>query len=289
MSDSKLRDVISQNVDDEKNINNETATEAKEPETPPVKETKEVEQEELLKVPVETKKLTPEQLEEIRSEWNRKYTQTRQKEKEELRNYEARVKEYEEKLQKLESRSDRIQNPDLQEQRQEVQEQFDLGNLTIEQYTAQLRALNAEDARRIAREVVSESEDQSNQQNMLVEFNRLDERFDAKYTDQNSPEYNATNAWLYRQVAGQMAAALDEHIARTGSSKGFDTKGKALEFIEQFDRYADEVVKSRVSQSTNKAQIRAQEVSRNKPRGTTGQSVTTQKRDLRSLIEANME
>ena len=105
-----------------------------------------------------------------------------------------------------------------------------------------MRQASQQDARQIAEEVWTQREDKSNQEQMLQRFNSLDERFDKKFTDAESPEYNATNAWLYQNVAMELASALDAHIQANGTSIGFDSDTIAKEAIKRFDELIDSIV-----------------------------------------------
>ncbi len=289
MSDSKdLRSTISEQVDSEQVTNpiEETkpeVVEAQKVETP--SEQPEATTQESFSQKMDTKWLTPEKLEEIYSNYQKAYTQKRQKEKEELRRYQEELKAYKEKAQVT------PQAPATQEQK-EVQRQFDLGNLSFEEYTNTMRQLMSEDARRIAREefeqLSTQREDHSNQEQMLQRFNALDERFDQRFTNPESPEYNKLNHWLYQSVATDLAQALQAHIDQTGSSKGFDSDSIAKEAIKRFDGQIDSVVASKVKESTQNAQIRATTVARSTPKGGNAQSTTTGTRNLRDLIGTKM-
>lgn len=289
MSDSKdLRSTISEQVDGEHVTNQEAEAKPEVVETPKVEtpqEQPDTTAQESFSQKMDTKGLTPEKLEEIYSNYQKAYTQKRQKEKEELRRYQEELKAYKEKTQVT------PQAPATQEQK-EVQRQFDLGNLSFEEYTNTMRQLMSEDARRIAREefeqLTTQREDTSNQEQMLQRFNSLDERFERKFTDPESPEYNKLNHWLYQSVAGELAHALQAHLDETGSSKGFDSDSIAKEAIKRFDSQIDSVVASKVKESTQNAHNKAQTISRSTPRGGNAQSSTVGTRNLRDLIGNKM-
>lgn len=289
MSDSKdLRSTISEQVDSEHVTNQTDETKSEVVETPKVEtptEQPEATTQESFSQKMDTKGLTPEKLEEIYSNYQKAYTQKRQKEKEELRKYQEELKAYKEKAQAT------PQAPVTQEQK-EVQRQFDLGNLSFEEYTNTMRQLMSEDARRIAREefenLSTQREDTSNQEQMLQRYNSLDERFDRKFTDPESPEYNKLNHWLYQSVAGELAHALQAHIDETGSSIGFDSDTIAKEAIKRFDSQIDSVVASKVKESTQNAQNKATVIARSTPKGGNAQSTTVGARNLRDLIGTKM-
>lgn len=290
MSDSPdLRSVITENMNDDEHVTNqETETpkaQVETPETPqeqPVQETKEE-----FSQRIESKGRTPEELDEIYSKYQKAYTQKRQKEKEEIKKYQDQIKAYEDRL----KTPPQAPSPVPQEQK-EVQRQFDLGNLSFEQYTQAMQRFAIDNARRIAQEEFEklsvQREDGSNQQQMLQRFNSLDERFDQKFTNPESPEYNHLNSWLYRSVAMELGNALQAHIDANGSSVGFDSDTIAKEAIKHFDEQIDAVVTSRVKESTQNAQSKATVVARSNPKGGTTPSKTTGTRDLRELISSKM-
>ncbi len=288
MSDSTdLRSVISEKMEDDTHVTNQsaepsaTASETPKVETPDVQPQEQPPaQEEGFAKKIDVKGLSPEQLESVYSNYQKAYTQKRQKEKEEIRRYQEQIREYEEKL----KNPSPIQN---QAQRQ-VQEQFNLGNLTFEQYTHAMRQASQQDARQIAEEIWTQREDKSNQEQMLQRFNSLDERFDKRFTDVESPEYNATNAWLYQNVASELASALDAHIQANGTSIGFDSDTIAKEAIKRFDGLIDAIVASKVKESTQQAQNKAVEISRTTPKGKVAQSNTIGSKNLRDLISSNL-
>lgn len=289
MSDSKdLRSTISEQVDSEHVTNQETEAKPEVVETPKVEtptEQSDTTAQESFSQKMDTKGLTPEKLDEIYSNYQKAYTQKRQKEKEEIRRYQDELRAYKEKTQVT------PQAPATQEQK-EVQRQFDLGNLSFEEYTNTMRQLMSEDARRIAREefenLSTQREDFSNQEQMLQRYNSLDERFDRKFTDPESPEYNKLNHWLYQSVASELAHALQAHIDETGSSKGFDSDSIAKEAIKRFDSQIDSVVASKVKESTQNAQNKATVIARSTPKGGNAQSTTVGTRNLRDLIGNKM-
>ena len=287
MSDSQdLRSVITESMADDTHVTN-PETEAPKPteETPQIVEQPETKEDLSFSQKVDTSGMTPEQIDAVYSQYQKAYTQKRQREKEEIRQYQEKIKAYEEKLQT----SVAPQAPSRQNTEQkEVQKQFDLGNLSFEQYTQAMRQASQEDARKIAEEVWNQREDESNQNQMLQRFNSLDSRFDSKFMDSESPEYNPTNAWLYQTVAMELANGLESHIRENGTSKGFDSDSIAKEAIKRFDGLIDSVVASKVKESTNQAQGRASEIARNTPKGMTAKSNVVGSRNLRELINSNM-
>lgn len=295
MSDStnKLSDAIAESFDkieDSTNINNsseESEQPVKKTETPEVNNDQS-ESEESFAEKAELKGRTPEELEEIYQNWNRSYTQKRQKEREELKALQAKVAEYEKmsanRTPSQAMQQSDIESPDLKTQQAIAKKQYSLGNMSIDDYTAYVAQLAAEEARRATVETLQAREDEQYQQSALREFNNLDQRFDDRFINPDSPEFNETNAWMYSQVATQMAEALDDYIKENGTSVGFNTKEMAKEFISRFDTYVDSLVKNRVVESNRVAQEKQKHFSRVTPKGTGASSVSGGKRDLRSLL-----
>lgn len=296
MSDSKttLSDAIAESFDkvedSEKDVNNsEQVSETVETKTEPEVGADQSENVESFAEKSELKGRTPEELEEIYQNWNRSYTQKRQKEREELRALQSKLEEYE-KMNKqtipsqLQNASADIESPDLKTQQALAKKEYNLGNMSIDEYTQYVAQLAAEEARRATVETLQAREDEQYQQSALREFNNLDERFDDKFINEDSPEFNETNAWMYTQVAGQMADALDIYIKKNGTSVGFDTKGTAKDFIKRFDTYVDSLVKNRVTQSNKVAQEKQKHYAKFTPKGTGTPSISSGKSDLRSLI-----
>lgn len=298
MSDSKsIRDVIADHVNDEVTNVSETPQAApvqdSTPESKPaVEQSPTQETQETFAEKIEAKGLDPEKLDEIYSNYQKAYTKKRQKEKEELRKLQEEVKRYKEAASQGQVAPQAASTQTTQEQR-EAKRQFDLGNLSFEQYTETMRALMSEDARAIAQEEVktyiARQQDESNQEQMLQRFNTLDERFDKKFIDPESPEYNQMNHWLYQNVAMELANSLQAHIDEHGSSLGFDSDPIAKEALQRFDKQIDSMVAGRIKQSTQTAVAKAQDVQKSNPNGASIKTVPTGAKNLRDLISSAMD
>lgn len=293
MLDSKnLRDTLTENLSDEgEHVTNQEVQKTEE-KPPEVQATNPEDEVKPFADKVDSKGKTPEELDEIYNNWNKSYTQKRQKEMAELKSYKEKLQEMETKLSTIEKKGNAIQDPNLHQEQKEVQKQFDMGNLSVEEYTKQMRELVKEDARAIAKEVFSEEfkqQDENTTQNaMLEKFNTVDGRFDNKFINPDSPEFNKTNAWLYQQVAAKMGEELQEHIDRTGTSKGFDVEKTATKHIKEIDGMIDAVLKSRVQASSQNVRARASEAQKSNPRGVASNSQTTEKKGIRELLEENV-
>lgn len=243
---------------------------------------------------VDTKGLTPEQLEEIYEGYNKKYTQRRQKEREEIREYQRKLAEYEAKVKEQPVvRQTQMEDPDLQQAGEEAKKQVQLGNLSLEDYTNYMRELFREDAKRIAEETygnISKTEKHESYSNQMIEgFNSLDDRFNDKYVNPESPEYSEVNKNLYEYVAGRMATLLDEYISENGSAVGFDWKTPAEATIKQFDSLVDAQIRARAKTQTISAQSKAQQFSKTTPKGTTNRSVSATPESLDDLLKKSID
>lgn len=243
---------------------------------------------------VDTKGLTPEQLEEIYEGYNKKYTQRRQKENEEIREYKRKLAEYEGKLKEQPAQqTQQFEAQDLAQAGQEARKQVQLGNMSLEDYTNHMRELFREDAKRIAEETygtITKTEKHEQYSNSMLEgFNSLDDRFNNKYVNPESPEYNEVNKNLYEYTARQMSSLLDEYIAENGSAVGFDWKTPAESIIKQFDSLVDAQIAARARTQTASAQASASRFSKTAPKGTTNRSVSATPESLDDLLNKSME
>lgn len=241
---------------------------------------------------VDTKGLTPLQLEEIYEGYNKKYTQRRQKENEEIREYKRKLSEYEAKKEQPVQQAPQTA-PDLAQAGQEAKKQFELGNMSLEDYTNYMREVFREDAKRIAEETygtITKTEKHESYSNQMLEgFNGLDDRFNHKYVNPESPEYNEVNKNLYEYTARQMSSLLDEYITENGSSVGFDWRTPAEGIIKQFDSLVDAQIAARARTQTASAQSRASMFSKTTPKGTTNRSVSAEPESLDDLLKKSID
>lgn len=227
----------------------------------------------------ELKGRTPEELDAIYDDWQKKYTQTRQQEK-------AELKELRTRLAAIEKKGDTVETPQLQQAKDQVQEDFDLGKLTVQEYTEKMKAIFREDARAIAREeftnLSKEQNEQTYQEEAFEGFISMDERF-----NENGPEFNKK---MFRELSNEMGDLLDQHIADHGTAKGFDWKGHATKLIQEHDAEIDEIVKKRTQQSTQAAKMRAAKMSKSNPKGTTvAKSSPTQGKSFRDILAEQID
>lgn len=232
---------------------------------------------------------SPEELNQIYNDWQAKYTQQRQRERAEIREMQARIAEFE----RLQSQPAQVpqapaplQQPDIQQQKQEVQRQYDLGNMSVDQYTEYMRGLMAEEARQIAREEFQsltaqqqaeyeQRQEQETQQSFVQDFFAVDPRLNP-----DSPTFSNS---MFNAIKTSMAEMLDDHIQNYGSSRGFDAKGIAQQFVAEYDKEIDSIIKTRVQSNTQSAREKVQRISRTSPIGTASQGVSTGSRSFREI------
>lgn len=226
---------------------------------------------------------SPEELEQIYKDWNSNYTKTRQREREELREYQNRLAQLEQYVQLVQSEGTEVQNPGLQDKRDYVQEQFDLGNMDLNQYTEYMRQIIKEDARSATQEVLQEQyqqdlaqQDEMYQTSALQEFVGVDERL-----NQDNPNFNPL---MFRTLAQDMGALLDQHIEQHGSSIGFNSRDIASQLVNQYDSYINQQVASRIRNSTQAARAKAGRINQGSITGRTMNSTPTKDRSLRDIL-----
>lgn len=263
MTDSSISDVLNTVVEEAQQPEPSQQAEVK-PE--PLVEPEEVKQEakeEVFADKGELKGKTPEELEATYDTWQKAYAAKRQKETAELREMRDRLAEMESRL------SQAPKEPaTTQDKVDAAAKQVELGQMTMPEYTEYVRKLLAEDARRIAREeitnVTSEQQEQQYQEQAVTAFRKADPRLDDK-----SPEYNEGYA---DDIRRELADKLDEHLESTGTYKGFDTETIAKQIVARRDAEIDEIIKKRTQQSTQAAKMREAKNRKSEVRGTTSDS-----------------
>lgn len=207
---------------------------------------------------------TPEQLEEIYKNWQRSYTEKRQKETQ-------RIKEMEAELARLKQVQPQAQQPTVEQRAQEAQQALDLGQMSVSQYTEYMKNLAAESAREAAREeyqtLIAEERENQLASKALEQFEAADSRL-----NQHSPEFNES---FKNEVQRELAELLDAHLEKEGSYKGFDAASLTKQIIERRDKELDDIIKTRTQQSTQAAKMREAKTKKAEVRGSTsdGQSI----------------
>lgn len=283
-----FRDVAEEVLkDSDENVTSSEQEEVSSPQEQEVEETNpEVQEDEEQKPFAQKPELqgkTPEELEQIYKDWNSNYTKTRQREREELREYQNRVAELEQYVQQVQGEGTEVQDPGLQDQRDYVQEQFDLGNMDLNEYTQYMRQIIKEDARSATQEVLQEQyqqdlaqKEEMYQTSAVNEFLEVDERL-----NQDSPNYNPL---MTRTLAQDMSSLLDRHIEQNGSSIGFNSREIASQLVSQYDSYINQQVASRIRNSTQAARAKAGRINQGSITGRTMNSTPTKDRSLRDIL-----
>jgi hypothetical protein len=225
---------------------------------------------------------TPEELEEIHKNWQRAYTEKRQRETQEL-------KQYREELERLKAaqtqQTDQKSVSQIHNEMGQAQEDLQLGQMSVQEYTDYMRNLMQEEARAIAREefstLTTQQREEQYQESAYQEFISADER---GRLNANSPTADEA---LIKDVQDFLAVELQKHIDETGSAKDFPAGKLAKERISAYDARIDEIVKTRTKQSTQLAQARAVKAQKSSTRGSNAQSAPTHGTSIRdTLLEA---
>lgn len=266
---------------------NETQEVSKEVEEPKTQETKPEETEEVKPFAdkPDLKGRTPEELESIYQDWNKKYTEKRQKETAEVKEWKAKVSEMEQRLSQVEAAGQKIQTPELENKRDEVQKQFDLGNMTVPEYTAYMKELLREEARNIAREeyqnLSTASKDEETQEGAMNDFVSSDDRL-----NQNAPTFDR---FMFKALASEMADLLDEHIKQTGSARGFDSKSYTQKLIQEYDGRYNQEVKNRIKNNNEVVKAQISKFQKITPRGSTQSSQSQEPKSFRDILKDKID
>lgn len=220
---------------------------------------------------------TPSQLEEIYQNWQKKYTQQRQTEKAELKKYQAEMAKLQKQLDERQQYTQPAQGQSIQSQKDEVARQYELGNMSLEQYTAYMKDLVSQDVLSQVSAMQQAQYEEIYQNGLLNEFFTLDERL-----DQNNPNYSPR---FLKMVTSEMAEQLDSYIANNGTSQGFPVKELAQKIITEYDNEVNEMMKTRVQSNAQIARAKAASTARNTPGGTSATTKSTAGRSFKQILE----
>lgn len=287
MTDTPVREAIAEAMPSESvETKVETPAQVETPVTPEPDKTPEQPQEEVQKFAedVDLTGLTPEQLLETKKEWERKYTHKRQQET-------AELKAMREELEAL--KASKPQAPAQQQEasqlptREQVIQAFKQGQINGQQYQDYMSEIAREEARQVAREEFEtlqaqqlEKLEQEYQEQHLQVFVSADPRL-----AENTPEEDPA---LRNEVQAKLADKLDKYMSENGTSKGFDASGLTKQFVQEYDKRIDELVKTRTQQSVQAARMRDAKMKKAEIRGTNAPSVSTSGNSLRSILEESM-
>lgn len=221
---------------------------------------------------------TPEQLEEIYKNWQRSYTEKRQKETQRQKELEAKIAELESKMVQP---AQTQQVVPTQEKAEAARQALDLGQMTVNQYTDYMRDLAREEARQVAKqeygELIKTQHEEQLQSKAVSDFENADPRL-----NEHSPEADKE----YREeVRREVAELLDKHLLEHGTYAGFDTTKVTKQIIEAKDKKLDELIKKRTIQSTQAAKMREAKSRKSEERGTTSNSQPVGGDSIRNILQ----
>lgn len=219
---------------------------------------------------------TPEQLEEIYKNWQRSYTEKRQKETQRLKDLEAKLSE----LEKRPAQAPVATPETIAEKKDAAQEALNLGQMTVSQYTDYMRRLAVEEAKVAAREeykvIAAEEREDRLAKSALEKFQSADSRL-----NEHSPDFDET---FKLEVQRELADMLDKHLEETGSYEGFDSDSLTKQIVERKDKQLDEIIKKRTQQSTQAAKMREAKAKKGEMRGTTNDGQTIGGDSIRNIL-----
>lgn len=279
---TQLRDIAEQAVQEP--LETETSTETEQPTPAPT--------EEEVKPFAEKGDLTgrtPEQLDEIYAKWNKSYTQTRQKEKAEIK---AMKEEYERRIAEFEASKAKTAEPEVKSNAsdsvratEEVLNAFKEGRISAQELELYMKGIYEDEAKKIAEEVYTQKtqvqQEEQYQQKALESFFSVDERL-----NENSPNFSPR---MQKQIGAEMAELLDAYIAEKGTAIGFDAASETKRLVEAYDAEIDELVKERTLQAQAQAKAKAERSARTEIRGNTAPTVSTKPLDRRAILEKALE
>ncbi len=273
MTTPSFRDIATEAVEAE------PTTETPEVQPSTTVEPKEETQEEVFAEKGELAGKTPEQLEETYKNWQRAYTEKRQKETQQL-------KELQVKLEQLEKQT--VQQPQqapVEQRAQEAQQALDLGQMSVSQYTEYMKNLAAEQAREVAREeyqaIMAEERETQLADKALEQFETADSRLNP-----HSPEFKEG---FRNEVQRELAELLDHHLEEHKSYKEFDAATLTKQIIERRDKELDEVIKLRTQQSTQAAKMREAKARKSEVRGSTSNGQSIGGSSIRDILSETLD
>jgi len=279
MTDTPFKDVA------EEAMSETVEVEAK-AETPEVQpdaqvEPKEETQEETFTEKTDLTGKTPEQLEETYQNWQKAYTAKRQKETQELKEYQAKIAELEKRV----TTPPPAPKADVDGLEQRAREQVELGNMSVQQYTEYMQSLMAEQAREVAREeyqtMISQEREEGLANKALEQFEATDSRL-----NQHAPEFDES---FKNEVQRELAELLDEHLEETGSYQGFDAQSLTKQIVERRDKALDDIIKKRTIQSTQAAKMREAKAKKSQVRGSSQDGQSISGNSIRGILSEAMD
>lgn len=213
---------------------------------------------------------TPEQLEQTYNEWQKAYTAKRQRETQELKEYQAKIADLESRL----TTQPQVQQSVQQEQL--AREQVELGNMSVAEYTAFVAQQAREVAREEYRQMIAEEREEQLASKAVEQFEATDSRL-----NQHSPEFNET---FKNEVQRELSELLDKHLGETGSYQGFDAQALTKDIVARRDAELDIIIKKRTIESTQAAKMREAKAKKSEVRGTSSNGQPTGGSSIRNIL-----
>jgi hypothetical protein len=282
MTDSSIRDIATEVAVEDKA---EAPAPSESQPAAPIEKKEEPEVVESFTEPVDPKSLealTPQQLLEVKKNWEAAYTKKRQAERKEIEDYKAKVAE----LQQVKPQPQAQDQGQVKQLADEAQRQVELGNMSVPQYTDYIKTLMADEARRVAREeyqtLQKEAEEKALSTKAVDDFTNADPRL-----NEHNPNYDEK---LRTEVQRELADLLDQHLAdHDGSYQGFDAAAITKQIVQRRDADLDEVIKLRTQQSTQAAKMREAKLRKSEVRGTTSDSQKIGGNSIRSILSETLD
>lgn len=281
MTDSSFREIVEQSAEEVSKAETPAPSETQ-PSAPVENKEAPAEENESFTDPVDEESLkgmTPQQLMEVRKNWERAYTAKRQKETQEIKEYQRRIAELEQV--KPQPPQTPKQPGQAEMTADEAKRQVELGNMTVPEYTEYIKRLMAEEARQIAKEEYQTLQKQAKEEQMsqkaVDDFNNADPRL-----NEHNPNYNEK---FRAEVQRELAELLDQHFAEHNNSyEGFDAASLTKQIVERRDKELDEVIKLRTQQSTQAAKMREAKLRKSEIKGSTANGQKIGGESIRSVL-----
>lgn len=218
--------------------------------------------------------MTSEELLEVKKNWERAYTQKRQKETAELKELRDKLKQYEESSKKISVEKQEAPKQETQES------QIETDNLTVAEYTKKMEQLMEKKALEIAKkqfeQMTSQQREESYQEKAFNDFISADDRL-----NENNPNFDDRAA---RDVRSKLAQDLDNYLSENGTAKGFDAKSLSQKYLDEYYEEIDKIVQRRTQQSLKTAKMREAKSKKNLGGVTTSDSRSTDPISVRDIL-----
>jgi hypothetical protein len=271
IAEESLKESVQEDQPQE-SLENERSTDDQKPEN--------IQEEESFTEKEDLKGKTPEELEEIRKKWDSAYRAKRQKETQEIKDYQKRLQDLEERLAQKERPTSGIQ-----QSAQYAQHQVELGNMSVPEYTRYIENLMAEKARMVAREEYQVLNLQEREQYLAASAVEKFQSSDPRLSE-HSPEYDES---FKVEVQREMADLLDKHLSEHNTYEGFDAESLTKEIVNRRDKQIDDIIKKRTQQSTHAARMRESKLRKSSTHGTTSDAQNISGNSFRDILSDTID